>query len=39
MKFGYTILTGKDSITSEDVEQSKQKDLLETMVGEMAGSI
>jgi hypothetical protein len=39
MKFGYTILTSKDSITAEEVEQCKQKDLLETMLGEIAGSI
>ena len=38
IKFGYTILTYKDTITAEEVEQCKQKDLLESMLEEIAGT-
>ena len=37
LKLGFNILTSKDSITKEDVEKCKQKDLLESMLEEMAG--
>ena len=37
LKLGINILTSKDSITKEDVEKCKQKDLLESMLEEMAG--
>jgi hypothetical protein len=33
----FSILTSKDEITKEDVERCKQKDLLESMLEEMAG--
>ena len=39
LRFGYNILTFKDSITAEEVEQCKQKDLLESMLEEIAGSL
>ena len=38
LKLGFNILTSKDSITKEDVEKCKQKDLLESMLEEMAGN-
>ena len=38
IKLGFNILTSKDSITKEDVEKCKQKDLLESMLEEMAGN-
>merc|ERR1712226_922379 len=37
LKLGINILTSKDTITKEDVEKCKQKDLLESMLEEMAG--
>jgi len=37
VKLGFNILTSKDSITKEDVEKCKQRDLLENMLAEMAG--
>ena len=39
LKLGFNILTSKDTITKEDVEKCKQKDLLESMLEEMAGKI
>ena len=39
LKLGFNILTSKDTITKEDVEKCKQKDLLESMLEEMAGNI
>ena len=39
LKLGINILTSKDSITKEDVEKCKQKDLLESMLEEMAGML
>ena len=39
LKLGFNILTSKDSITKEDVEKCKQKDLLESMLEEMAGRL
>jgi len=37
MRLGWNILTSRDSITKEDVEKCKDRDLLENMLAEMAG--
>jgi len=37
IKLGWNILTSKDSITKEEVEKCKDRDLLENMLAEMAG--
>ena len=37
IKLAFNILTSRDEITKEDVERCKQKDLLESMLEEMAG--
>merc|ERR1712156_73676 len=37
IKLAFNVLTSKDEITKEDVERCKQKDLLESMLEEMAG--
>lgn len=37
LKLGFNILTSKDTITKEEVEKCKQRDLLENMLAEMAG--
>ena len=39
IKLAFNVLTSKDEITKEDVERCKQKDLLESMLEEMAGKI
>lgn len=38
IKLALNILTSRDEITKEDVERCKQKDLLESMLEEMAGT-
>lgn len=38
IKLAFNILTSRDEITKEDVERCKQKDLLESMLEEMAGT-
>jgi len=37
LRLGWNILTSKDSITREEVEKCKDRDLLENMLAEMAG--
>jgi len=37
LRLGWNILTSKDSITKEEVEKCKDRDLLENMLAEMAG--
>jgi len=37
VKLGWNILTSRDSITKEEVEKCKDRDLLENMLAEMAG--
>jgi len=37
IRLGWNILTSRDSITKEDVEKCKDRDLLENMLAEMAG--
>ncbi|XP_052779945.1 traB domain-containing protein-like [Mya arenaria] len=37
IKLAYHLITSKDSISKEDVEKCKQKDLLEEMLKEMTG--
>ncbi len=37
IKLGFNILTSNDSITKEEIEKCKNKDLLESMLEEMAG--
>ena len=37
LRLGWNILTNKDPITKEDVENCKNKDLLQNMLAEMAG--
>ncbi len=37
IKLAFNVLTSRDEITKEDVERCKQKDLLESMLEEMAG--
>ena len=37
LRLGWNILTNKDSITREEVEKCKDRDLLENMLAEMAG--
>lgn len=37
LRLAWYLLTSKDSITADDVERYKQKDLLEEMLGEMTG--
>merc|ERR1719445_1318923 len=37
LRLAFNILTNKDPITKEDVEQCKNKDLLQNMLAEMAG--
>jgi len=37
LRLGFNILTSKDTITKEEVEKCKQRDLLENMLAEMAG--
>lgn len=37
VKLAFNLLTTKENITKEDVERCKQKDLLESMLEEMAG--
>ena len=37
IKLAFNILTSKDEITKDDVERCKNKDLLESMLEEMAG--
>jgi len=37
VKLGWNILTSKESITKEEVEKCKDKDLLQNMLAEMAG--
>lgn len=37
LKLGFTMLTSKVSITKDEVEKYKQKDILEAMLEEMAG--
>lgn len=39
IKLAFNVLTSKDEITKEDVERCKQKDLLESMLEEMAGKM
>lgn len=37
VRLGWNILTSRDSITKEEVERCKDRDLLENMLAEMAG--
>ena len=37
LKLAFNILTSSDKITPEDVEKMKEKDLLESLLEEMAG--
>jgi len=37
LRLGWNILTSRDSITREEVERCKDRDLLENMLAEMAG--
>jgi len=37
LRLGWNILTSRDSITKEEVEKCKNRDLLENMLAEMAG--
>jgi pheromone shutdown protein TraB len=37
IRLGWNILTSRDSITREEVERCKDRDLLENMLAEMAG--
>jgi len=37
LRLGWNILTSRDSITKEEVEKCKDRDLLENMLAEMAG--
>ena len=37
VRLAFNILTSKDTITKEDVEKCKEKDILESMLEEMAG--
>jgi len=37
IKLGFNVLTSNDTITKEEVEKCKEKDLLENLLAEMAG--
>ena len=37
IKLAFNVLTSSDKITPEEVEKMKQKDLLESLLEEMAG--
>jgi len=39
LKFGFSILTNKETVTPEEVERCKQKDLLKAMLEEVSGRI
>ena len=39
LRLGFNMLTTKDSITKEEVEKCKERDMLEGMLEEMAGML